>query len=160
MQNKLKPATTGVIEVLNEARIRTIMATGDNVLTAISVGRECSIIDSETEVFLGDVRRDGSSEKLFWKSTKTSRHNLNRETLEPNKAFYDDEMKRPGFQHNLTPILEEPEEQSYNDIIEMNDFPWQHLPEDYSIAITGKAFNMLVSSPSEEHVLHRVLLKA
>lgn len=35
------------------------MATGDNVLTAISVGRECSIIDNEIEVFLGDIKHDG-----------------------------------------------------------------------------------------------------
>ncbi len=39
MQNKLKPVTTSVIQTLNVANIRTIMATGDNVLTAISVGR-------------------------------------------------------------------------------------------------------------------------
>jgi cation-transporting ATPase 13A2 len=39
MQNKLKPVTTGVIQQLNAANIRTIMATGDNMLTAISVGR-------------------------------------------------------------------------------------------------------------------------
>jgi len=45
------------------------MATGDNVLTAISVGRECCIIDAETEVFLGDVRMEGDKEKVFWKST-------------------------------------------------------------------------------------------
>ena len=38
------------------------MATGDNVLTAISVGRECNIIDAETEVFLGDVRTVGNKE--------------------------------------------------------------------------------------------------
>jgi cation-transporting ATPase 13A2 len=39
MQNKLKVVTKHVIETLNQANIRTIMATGDNVLTAISVGR-------------------------------------------------------------------------------------------------------------------------
>lgn len=32
------------------------MATGDNVLTAISVARECHIIDKEDEVFLGDIK--------------------------------------------------------------------------------------------------------
>ncbi len=46
MQNKLKPVTTKVIKELNEANIRTIMATGDNVLTAISVARECNIIQA------------------------------------------------------------------------------------------------------------------
>ena len=52
------------------------MATGDNVLTAISVGRECNIIDGESEVFLGDVKRDGDNEVVFWKSTKSSKHEL------------------------------------------------------------------------------------
>jgi magnesium-transporting ATPase (P-type) len=33
------------------------MATGDNVLTAISVGRECNIIEADAEVFLGDMIR-------------------------------------------------------------------------------------------------------
>jgi magnesium-transporting ATPase (P-type) len=45
------------------------MATGDNVLTAISVGRECNIIEAEAEVFLGDTRIDGGKEVVFWKST-------------------------------------------------------------------------------------------
>jgi len=62
MQNKLKPVTTTVIEQLNEANIRTIMATGDNVLTAISVGRECKIIDPHSEVFLGEVRKVNGEE--------------------------------------------------------------------------------------------------
>ena len=69
MQNKLKPATKGVIEQLNQANIRTIMATGDNVLTAISVGRECNIIDAVSEVFLGDVRKVAGNEFVYWKST-------------------------------------------------------------------------------------------
>ena len=73
------------------------MATGDNVLTAISVGRECNIIDAETEVFLGDVKKDGNVERVFWKSTQTQKHTLEGKMLEPNKAFYDDERKKPGF---------------------------------------------------------------
>lgn len=72
------------------------MATGDNVLTAISVGRECSIIDAETEVFLGDVKKVGNTEKVYFKSTKTSTHRLNPGTLEPNKKFFDDEKKKVG----------------------------------------------------------------
>lgn len=39
MENKLKKETTGVVENLNKCGVRTIMATGDNVLTAISVAR-------------------------------------------------------------------------------------------------------------------------
>jgi cation-transporting ATPase 13A2 len=44
MENKLKPETIGAIQILNECKIRTIMATGDNVLTAISVARQCAIL--------------------------------------------------------------------------------------------------------------------
>lgn len=44
MENKLKAATQPTIETLNRCAIRTIMATGDNTLTAISVGRDCNIL--------------------------------------------------------------------------------------------------------------------
>lgn len=84
MQNKLKPVTVNIIQTLNEAKIRTIMATGDNVLTAISVGRECNIIDSSVEVFLGDVKKEGDHEVVFWKSTKSGQHVLQPNTLTPN----------------------------------------------------------------------------
>lgn len=100
MQNKLKPATSGVIQTLNQANIRTIMATGDNVLTAISVARECDIIDAETEVFLGELKTDGNTDRVIWKSTKTHRHRLQPRNLEPNNQFYEDERMMPGYQQS------------------------------------------------------------
>ena len=66
MQNKLKPATTGAIKGLNDANIRTIMATGDNVLTAISVARECLIVESDAEVFIGDLKNENGTDFLYW----------------------------------------------------------------------------------------------
>ena len=83
MQNKLKPATTGAIKVLNEANVRTIMATGDNVLTAISVARECQIIQSDACVFIGDLKREGGIDTLFWTSTGTEKLNFDGKDLEP-----------------------------------------------------------------------------
>jgi cation-transporting ATPase 13A3/4/5 len=47
MQNKLKSATIKSINELNQADIRTVMATGDNMLTAISVAKKCGIIQEE-----------------------------------------------------------------------------------------------------------------
>lgn len=94
MQNKLKEATNGIIQTLNQANIRTIMATGDNVLTAISVGRQCNIVDAETEVFLGDVVKRHDREEVMWKSTKNEKHRLNRKTLEPNKEFLNDPNRK------------------------------------------------------------------
>lgn len=42
--NKLKPDSKATIEELDRANIRNMMCTGDNILTAISVGKECGII--------------------------------------------------------------------------------------------------------------------
>jgi len=39
MENKLKEATVGVISNLRDCKVRVVMATGDNVLTAVSVAR-------------------------------------------------------------------------------------------------------------------------
>lgn len=51
-ENKLKPSTAGVLEELTEASIRKVMCTGDNILTAISVARECNLIDKTAHCFV------------------------------------------------------------------------------------------------------------
>ena len=51
-ENKLKPCTAGVIDQLNDADIRKVMCTGDNILTAISVARECNLIDRTAHCFV------------------------------------------------------------------------------------------------------------
>ena len=66
MENKLKLATTETIQTLNSCNIRTIMATGDNTLTAISVGRGCGILDADQDVYFGDIEDD----KLIWRLSK------------------------------------------------------------------------------------------
>lgn len=48
--NKLKPESKSVIRELSDASIRLKICTGDNLLTAISVGRECGIIDETSTV--------------------------------------------------------------------------------------------------------------
>mmetsp|Transcript_36061 Transcript_36061/g.55376 ORF Transcript_36061/g.55376 Transcript_36061/m.55376 type:complete len:167 (-) Transcript_36061:1212-1712(-) len=68
MENKLKPATKGTIKKLNDCRIRTIMATGDNTLTAISVARECNILTRDQVVYFGDIEHD----RIIWKKTQGS----------------------------------------------------------------------------------------
>jgi cation-transporting ATPase 13A2 len=73
------------------------MATGDNVITAISVGRECCIIDPSVEVFLGDVKKEGDKDVVFWRSTKNEKHQLQPGTLIPNQEFFNDEERKPGY---------------------------------------------------------------
>lgn len=54
MENFLKDETTPTIEKLQKANVKTIMATGDNGLTAISVAKQCGIIGEDVPVFLGE----------------------------------------------------------------------------------------------------------
>ncbi len=55
MENKLKPESTEVLQDLQLCEVKCVMATGDNVLTAVSVARQCNIINSENEVWIGDI---------------------------------------------------------------------------------------------------------
>ncbi|CAJ0962104.1 unnamed protein product, partial [Mesorhabditis belari] len=52
MENRVKSVTKGVIRQLNSARIRTVMVTGDNLLTAMSVARECGIVRADRKAYL------------------------------------------------------------------------------------------------------------
>ena len=45
MENKLKDVTRAVILELKSANIKTVMVTGDNALTGVSVARQCGIIE-------------------------------------------------------------------------------------------------------------------
>lgn len=44
LENRLKPETMPVIAALNDAAIKVVMVTGDNILTALSVARDCDLV--------------------------------------------------------------------------------------------------------------------
>lgn len=99
-ENKLKPATAGTIEELGQAGIRQVMCTGDNILTAISVARKCSLIDRTAHCFMAHIaegtlalRRTGLSTdvsagdtrdpnaRLSWQSVDNPLFKLDERTL-------------------------------------------------------------------------------
>lgn len=69
MQNKLKAETPGVLRDLRQASIRTVMVTGDNMLTAISVARDCGMIPPQDTVIIADAfpPHDGQAAKINWR---------------------------------------------------------------------------------------------
>ena len=73
MGNMLKPETTPIIETLLAANIRTVMITGDNMLTALSVARECNMIQPYHKVVLLEPSSNSYSDRsedspsLVWK---------------------------------------------------------------------------------------------
>ncbi|XP_055078913.1 cation-transporting ATPase 13A2 isoform X2 [Periophthalmus magnuspinnatus] len=50
MKNLVKTETPGVINMLKLACLRTIMVTGDNILTAVNVAKNCGMIGSDERV--------------------------------------------------------------------------------------------------------------
>ncbi|KAJ1915835.1 hypothetical protein IWQ60_008310, partial [Tieghemiomyces parasiticus] len=87
-ENKLKPTTAGVIRTLGEAQIRQAMCTGDNVLTAVSVARECGIVGAGQSVYAprcldGTTFADGAIAKVVWEDVDEADHVLDPYALEP-----------------------------------------------------------------------------
>ncbi|XP_077394633.1 polyamine-transporting ATPase 13A3-like [Festucalex cinctus] len=69
MQNKIKDETAGVLLDLRQANIRTLMVTGDNMLTAISVARDCGMIGGHEKVIIADAvpPNDQNTATITWR---------------------------------------------------------------------------------------------
>lgn len=96
MENKMKEETSEVIENLQKANIRTLLVTGisiyildkdhiiylgDNILTAISVARQCNMINHLQRIYLGDIELINGKLQVTWKDSNCSDHELNPKTL-------------------------------------------------------------------------------
>jgi cation-transporting P-type ATPase 13A2 len=119
-ENKLKDTTEDIIHELRDADIRTVMCTGDNILTAISVGRECGLIDRNAHCFVphfeeGDAHTPLS--KLKWESVDNPVYELDEHTLKP-----------------LPPPAEHDSSLPY-DVTNLRN---------YSIAVTGDVFRWII----------------
>ena len=133
-ENKLKPTTTSVIQELGEANIRKVMCTGDNILTAISVARECTLIDRTAHCFVphfieGDCRTPLA--KLSWESVDNPLFQLDENSLEPMPPPVDQDASLPYDISNL---------------------------RNYSVAVTGDVFRWMIDYASDR-VLKRMLVR-
>jgi cation-transporting ATPase 13A2 len=68
VQNKVKAQTKPSLEILQNARMKMVMATGDNMMTAISVAKECCLIKPDAPIFMMEVDKEG---KLVWNPVET-----------------------------------------------------------------------------------------
>ncbi|KAG0200869.1 hypothetical protein BGX28_006180 [Mortierella sp. GBA30] len=136
-ENKLKPTTAPIVATLSNARIRQIMCTGDNVLTAISVSRECGLINQAREVYAprfvsGDSMTENS--EIAWENIDNERMTLDPITLKPSTTWSDDSSNGPEFPR------------------------YSHLMNDYVLAVTGDCFRWMVDyAPTS--TLNRMLVK-
>jgi magnesium-transporting ATPase (P-type) len=63
LSSALKPTSTGVVTSLRDAGITVQMITGDHIFTAVSVARDCSIVDDDGVVGDDDVDRMSSHDE-------------------------------------------------------------------------------------------------
>lgn len=76
LENRLKAQTTAVIKELREANIKIVMITGDNIQTALSVARECGIVQQQETVIdvevVKPVHKDENYRFTFHYNEKSS----------------------------------------------------------------------------------------
>ncbi|KAH8598033.1 hypothetical protein B0O99DRAFT_506557 [Bisporella sp. PMI_857] len=133
-ENKLKPSTAGVLDELTEAGIRKVMCTGDNILTAISVGRECNLIDKTAHCFVPHFIEAGNPRdpkaRLAWESIDNSIYTLDEHTLIPLPPPVEGDASLPYEISNI---------------------------RNYSLAISGEVFRWIVDF-APPHILDRMLV--
>ncbi|KAG7488168.1 hypothetical protein MATL_G00031590 [Megalops atlanticus] len=119
MQNKLKAETPGVLEDLRRANIRTVMVTGDNMLTAISVARDCGMIPPQDRVIIADALppKDGQAAKINWR-------------------YADNPIKQANKNDRLEEV-----EISFEEVDPREE---PKLQEQYHFAMSGKSFAVIM----------------
>ncbi|KAF8444715.1 hypothetical protein L210DRAFT_3040504 [Boletus edulis BED1] len=130
-ENKLKPGTTPAIQTLRAAHLACRMITGDNPLTAVSVARECSLINPAAHIFAPEFIQGSATtplSKLEWSCMDDPPWKLDDYSLRP--------LAPPS--HTVT------EDQIAN--------------HDYSLVVTGDVFRWMINYAPLE-TLERMLVK-
>ncbi|KAK3325625.1 hypothetical protein B0H66DRAFT_616280 [Apodospora peruviana] len=148
-ENKLKPVTASVLSELLESNIGTVMVTGDNILTAISVARECNMISKTAHCFVPRFVHGHSRDpnaQLQWESIDNHIYQLDEKTLLPLPAPPEGDASLPYDISNL---------RNYSIAVSGDVFRWvvDFAPPEVMrrMLVTGKVFARM--SPDEKHEL-------
>lgn len=119
-ENKVKAGTTPAILALRAAHMACRMITGDNALTAVSVARECGLINQAANVF-APIFVEGNAltpvSRLSWSCMDDPLWTLDDYSLNP---------REPPPHHTIESV----EETSYHD---------------YTLVITGDVFRWMIN---------------
>ncbi|EFA04812.1 polyamine-transporting ATPase 13A3 isoform X2 [Tribolium castaneum] len=130
LENRLKPETTPCIQALNEASIRVIMVTGDNILTALSVAKDCDIVTQGQSVIT--VNSDNSTPpQLYYTLTNTKNKTSNEISVLSNSASV----------VSLDTIESQIQSITTNSTVKKMEKP--HLFNNYRFAMTGKVWGVV-----------------
>ncbi len=65
LENAIKAETMPTLEALRLAGVRSVMVTGDNAKTAVSIAKECGIVPKDSAVFVAHVTKPESHEAVL-----------------------------------------------------------------------------------------------
>ncbi|KAH7888606.1 hypothetical protein F5I97DRAFT_1854044 [Phlebopus sp. FC_14] len=132
-ENKLKPGTAPAIQTLRAAHLACRMITGDNPLTAVSVARECNLVNPAVYVFSPSFKQGNA---------KTPLSRLEWSCMDDISWKLDD--------YSLKPLTPPPHHT-------VDEADVEH--QDYALVVTGDVFRWMIHyAPSE--TLQRMLVKA
>eukprot|EP00079_Xenopus_tropicalis_P009786 XP_002934093.2 PREDICTED: probable cation-transporting ATPase 13A5 [Xenopus tropicalis] len=77
MENRLKPETNAVLHELTEARIRNVMITGDNLQTALNIGKNCGMVSKTSKVIVIEATEPQKDvpASITWKTLTENQEN-------------------------------------------------------------------------------------
>uniref|UniRef100_A0A8C4DJ75 Polyamine-transporting ATPase 13A3 n=1 Tax=Dicentrarchus labrax TaxID=13489 RepID=A0A8C4DJ75_DICLA len=124
MQNKIKEETAGVLRELRQANIRTLMVTGDNMLTAISVARNCGMVRAHERVIIADAvpPKDLNPASITWHYTEN-----------PSQTIKDNQVGQKASEPLMKINLEEG---VYDKQVTLQE-------QSYHFAVSGRAFAVI-----------------
>ncbi|XP_071998708.1 probable cation-transporting ATPase 13A5 [Engystomops pustulosus] len=78
LENRLKPETNSVLQELTDANIRTVMVTGDNLQTAVTVGKKSGMIPSTSNIIMLEACEPEKNvpASVTWKTLPASEENM------------------------------------------------------------------------------------
>ncbi|KAI1075240.1 hypothetical protein F5B20DRAFT_560528 [Whalleya microplaca] len=148
-ENKLKPTTAAVLSELTQSNIGSIMVTGDNILTAISVARNCGLVEKNAHCFVPHFAEGNSRDpnaRLEWESIDDPAYQLDYRTLLPLPAPANRDASLPYDIANL---------RNYSLAISGDVFRWiiDFAPNEamQRMLVRGRVFARM--SPDEKHEL-------
>ncbi|CAK7567309.1 MAG: hypothetical protein SEPTF4163_005272 [Sporothrix epigloea] len=144
-ENKLKPTTAAVLDELLQSNIGAVMVTGDNILTAISVARECNLIHKTAHCFVPHFLKGNAQDptaKLQWESIDNSIYQLDERTLLPLPAPPEGDASLP---YDISDL------RNYSVAVSGDVFRWIVDYAHPEMLICGKVYARM--SPDEKHEL-------
>ena len=105
IRNKLKDATQPTILTLDNADLRMVMATGDNILTSISVSKECNLVKNNQKIYSCEIKLNKSGKEILkWKKISDSQY-IVEDDANNDIICYNDNLEikeeRENIQNNL-----------------------------------------------------------